>query len=68
MSLHTTTQNRSLANLEWSNDAVNISVEPISLIERGRRLPFVNEEKEGWAVVRKFREKTSWMRVGRTFT
>ena len=68
MSLHTTTQNQSLANLEWSNDAVNISVEPISLIERGRRLPFVNEGKEGWAVVRKFRERTLWMRVGRTFT
>ena len=44
----------------------DILVEPISLVERGRRLPSVNEvdgEEEGWAIVRKFREKTSWMRV-----
>ena len=46
MSLHTTTQNRSLANLEWSNDAVNILVEPISLIERGRR-PLFGERGVG---------------------
>ena len=33
----------------------------ISLIERRRRLPSVNEadgEEDGWAMVRKFREKT----------
>ena len=72
MSMHTTTRNRSSANLEWSNnDGTNISVEPISLIERRRRLPSVNEadgEEDGWAMVRKFREKTSWMREERTFT
>ena len=33
-SLHTRTRNLSLANLEWSNDVADISVEPISLIER----------------------------------
>ena len=32
----------------------NISVEPISLIEKEKRLQFLNEEKEGWARVRKF--------------
>ena len=63
MSLHTTARNLLLANLEWSNDAVDISVEPISLIERGRRLPFVNEEKKWWTRVRKFREKRLCMRV-----
>ena len=50
-----------IANMEWSNDAVNISVKPISSIERGRRLQFVKEEKEGcqWVRVRKYREKRS---------
>ena len=59
MSLHTTARNLSLANMEWSNDVADILVEPIWLIERGRRLPFVNKEKEWWARVRKFREKRS---------
>ena len=39
----TKTLNRSLSTLEWSNAVANISVEPISLIERGRRLPSVNK-------------------------
>ena len=39
----TKTLNRSLSNLEWSNDVANISVEPISLIERGRRLPSMSK-------------------------
>ena len=52
-----------MGNLEWSDDVANISVEPISLTDRGRRLPSMNEEEEGWAIVRKFWEKTSWMRV-----
>ena len=34
MSLHTTTRNRWLGSLEWSSDVANISVEPISSIER----------------------------------
>ena len=63
MPLHTMIRNQSMGNLEWNNYVANISVEPISLIERGRRLPSVNKEEEGWARVRKFREKTSWMRV-----
>ena len=47
-------------------DITDILVEPISLVERGRRLPSMNEvdgEEEGCAIVRKVREKTSWMRV-----
>ena len=50
-------------NLEWSNDVANISVEPITLIERGKRLNEADGEEEGWAIVRKFRWKMSWMRV-----
>ena len=60
MSLRTTTRNGSLSNVEWSNDVANISVEPISLIERRRRLPSVNKadgEEDGQTMVRKFREK-----------
>ena len=63
MPLHTMIRNQSMGNLEWNNYVANISVEPISLIERGRWLPSVNEKEEGWAIVRKFREKTSWTRV-----
>ena len=63
MPLHTMIRNQSMGNLEWSNyDVANIPVETISLIERGR-WPSMNEKEEGWAIVRKFREKTSWMRV-----
>jgi hypothetical protein len=41
-------------------------VELIPLVERGRRLPYVNEvhrEKNLWAIVRKFPERTLWIRV-----
>ena len=47
MSLHTTTRNRPLGNLEWSKDVANISAEPISLNERMRRLPSVSEGGRG---------------------
>jgi hypothetical protein len=39
----TTVTNRPLG--EWSKDVANVSVEPIFLVERGRRLPSVNG---GW--------------------
>ena len=48
----TTVTNRPLG--EWSKDVANISVEPISLVERGRRLPSANEvdeEEEGSEIV-----------------
>lgn len=51
-SLPITVTNRSFG--EWSKDVVNISVERISLLERGRRLPSVNEvdgEEEGTEIV-----------------
>ena len=60
----TTVTNRPLG--EWSKDVANISVEPISLVERGRRLPSVNEvegEEEGSVIVWRFPERTSWLRV-----
>ena len=60
----TTVTNRPLG--EWSKDVANISVEPISLVERGRRLPSVNEvdgEEEGSEIVWRFPERTSWLRV-----
>ena len=44
---------------EWSKDVANISVEPISLVERGRRLTSVNEvdgEQEGSEMVWRFTE------------
>ena len=53
---------------EWSKDVAKISVEPISLVERGRRLPSVNEvdvngEEEGSEIVWRFPERTSWLLV-----
>ena len=60
----TTVTNRPLG--EWSRDVANISVEPISLVERGRRDPSVNEvdgEEEGSEMVWTFPERTSWLRV-----
>ena len=38
---------------EWSKDVENISVEPISLVERGRQVPSVKEVdgKEGLEMV-----------------
>ena len=51
---------------EWSKDVAKISVEPISLVERGRRLPSANEvdgEEEGSDMVWRFPERTSWLRV-----
>ena len=60
----TTVTNRPLG--EWSKDVANISVEPISLVERGRRLPSVNDvdgEEEGSEMVWRFPERTSWLRV-----
>ena len=60
----TTVTNRPLG--EWSKDVANISVEPISLVERGRRLPSANEvdeEEEGSEIVWRFPERTSWLRV-----
>jgi hypothetical protein len=50
---------------EWSKDVANISVEPISLVERRRRLPSVNEvdgEEEGLEIVWRFPERTLWLR------
>ena len=41
-------------------------MELIPLVKKGRRLTSVNDvdrEEEECAIVRKFREKTSWMRV-----
>ena len=54
----TTVMNRPLG--EWSKDVANISVEPISLVERGRRLPSVKEvdgEEEGSVIVWRFPER-----------
>ena len=60
----TTVTNRPLG--EWSKDVANISVEPVSLEERGRRLPSAKEvdgEEEGSEIVWRFPERTSWLRV-----
>ena len=47
---------------KWSKDVANISVELISLVERGRWLPSVNEvdgEEEGLEMVWRFPERMS---------
>ena len=60
----TTVMNRPLG--EWSKGVANISVEPISLLERGRQLPSVNQvdwEEKGSVIVWRFPERTSWLLV-----
>ena len=52
------TRNRSLG--EWSNNVADISVEPIPLVERGRRLPSANvvgREEEVWEIICKSPER-----------
>ena len=63
---HTTVANLGRPLGEWSKDVANMSVKPISLIERGRWLPSVNEvdgEEEGSEIVWRFPERKLWLRV-----
>ena len=56
------TTNQSLGG--WSNNVADISVEPIPLTERGRRLPSANvvdRKEEVWEIVCRSPERTSWM-------
>jgi hypothetical protein len=57
----TTVTNRPLG--EWSKNVANNSVGPISLVERGRRLPYVNEVDGKEEVSEIVWSLTSWLRV-----